>query len=147
MPSFCRHNRFFENCPICRTKEQPRPARSSPRRATAPRTAGARRSLRAASNLTVRRVERAADDGFDSELVPGVRATDDARRLAAELAFSAARLETLSADPPDLYSEIAAQSDAEEAIWLTQNLLLGDRGDMNSIVEAVGKIQQAADEL
>jgi len=35
----------------------------------------------------------------------------------------------------------------EEAIWLTQNVLLGDREDMNSIVEAVAKVQALASTL
>jgi hypothetical protein len=34
-----------------------------------------------------------------------------------------------------------------EAVWLTQNMLLGPRGDMEQIVEAVRKIQAHAGEL
>ena len=66
----------------------------------------------------MRRVERAADDGYDHELVPGLRATADAARLADELAFSLARLEELRDDPPGLYAEVAAADDREEAAWL-----------------------------
>ena len=32
----------------------------------------------------------------------------------------------------------------EEAVWLTQGLLLAGRSDMDDIVQAVRKIQQAA---
>ena len=35
---------------------------------------------------------RAADDGYEHELVPGLRSSVDAGRLADEMAFSAARL-------------------------------------------------------
>lgn len=68
----------------------------------------------------MRRVERAPDDGYDNELVPGLRSSDDGARLADELAFSVARLDELSADPPGLYAEAAAAaaSDREEAAWL-----------------------------
>ncbi len=68
--------------------------------------------------MSVRRVERAPDDGYDNELVPGVRAGADAARLADELAFSAARLAELASDPPGLYAEIASSADPEEACWL-----------------------------
>ena len=36
---------------------------------------------------------------------------------------------------------------ADEAVWLTQNLLLGSEADTESIVEAVAKIQRRADRL
>jgi hypothetical protein len=52
-------------------------------------------------------------DGYRNELVPGLKATADAERLADELAFAAARLAELVADPPSLYAEIAAQPDGE----------------------------------
>jgi hypothetical protein len=69
--------------------------------------------------MTVRREARAADDGYSHELVPGLRASDDARRLADELAFSAARLRELQqADPPGLYADVAQSQDKEEATWL-----------------------------
>jgi hypothetical protein len=66
----------------------------------------------------VRQLTQAADDGYRSELVTGVKATADAERLAAELAFAAARLAELAADPPGLYADIAVLDDVEEALWL-----------------------------
>ena len=66
----------------------------------------------------VRKVARAAEDGYENELVPGLRASGDARRLADELAFSTARLAELAADPPGPYAEIALGEDPEEAAWL-----------------------------
>ncbi|MEA2155597.1 MAG: hypothetical protein QOE11_1737, partial [Solirubrobacteraceae bacterium] len=56
--------------------------------------------------------------GYRSQLVAGLRASADAERLAGELAFAAARLAELAADPPGVYAEIAAEPDREEALWL-----------------------------
>jgi hypothetical protein len=122
-PSFCRHNRFIQNCPICREPEPP---------ATAPRRSGgasstarakssppsAARGSRSSNAVRVRKLSQAADDGYRNELVPGLRATADAERLAAELAFATARLADLATDPPELYAMIGAETDPEEALWL-----------------------------
>ncbi|MGH2943940.1 MAG: hypothetical protein ACRDLN_14320, partial [Solirubrobacteraceae bacterium] len=70
------------------------------------------------SAVRVRQLAQAADDGYRSELVPGLKASADAERLAGELAFANARLEELSADPPGLYADIASIGDVEEALWL-----------------------------
>jgi hypothetical protein len=68
--------------------------------------------------VRVRQLVQAADDGYRSELVTGLKASADAERLATELAFAAARLAELAADPPAIYAEIAAEPDPEEALWL-----------------------------
>ena len=119
MPRFCRHNRFLENCPIC-SREEPEAAAPAPRRARAgtatPRRTGARRP--GGAGVRVHRAERPIADGYANALVPGLRATPDARRLADEIAFAAGRLAELEADPPGLYAEVAALPDAEEALWL-----------------------------
>jgi hypothetical protein len=123
VPTFCRHNRFIENCPICKAKEPAGGGGGGGRSGATRRTSGAAatrkpRSPRSSGDLRVRRVARAADDGYAHELVPGVRATADARRLAAELAFATARLALLESDPPGLFAEVAAAADPEEAAWL-----------------------------
>ncbi|HVF77368.1 MAG TPA: hypothetical protein VNA28_03645 [Solirubrobacteraceae bacterium] len=117
-PSFCRHNRFLQNCPICRQPEAPakRPARPASSRARSA-SGGATRTARS-SAVKVRRLEQAADDGYRSELVPGLKAIPDAARLADELAFSSARLEEFSDDPPGLYADIVTMDDPEESLWL-----------------------------
>lgn len=50
--------------------------------------------------------------------------------------------------PPIDYSRVACpaceQACREEALWLTQNVLLGSRADMDDIVAAVRKVQRAA---
>jgi len=52
--------------------------------------------------MSVRREGRASDDGYRSELLPGLRASADAHRLADEIGFSAGRLQVLASAPPDL---------------------------------------------
>ena len=127
MPTFCRHNRFIERCPICsKTLPGNEPASGAGTRArggsTARRqggTATARRSH--GEGLRVRREGREADDGYRSELVPGLRASADAERLAAEIAFASARLGALATDPPGAYGqafEVAAGGDLERASWI-----------------------------
>jgi hypothetical protein len=117
-PSFCRHNRFVQNCPICRAPDPPsaRPARATSNRSRAGSTAPARSGR--ATAVRVRQMAQAADDGYRSQLVAGLKASADAERLAGELAFAAARLAELSVDPPGVYAEIAAEPDPEEALWL-----------------------------
>lgn len=61
---------------------------------------------------------RAEDDGYEHELLPGLRSSVDAARLADEIAFAAARVDELSTHPPGLYADVAAASDPEEAAWL-----------------------------
>ena len=125
MPTFCRHNRFIERCPICsktlpdRQPSGARPARASRagRAASGART-GARRPR--GDGLRVQREGRAEDDGYRCELVPGLRASADASRLAQEIAFASGRLLTLAAAPPGLYGEARALgvSDLERATWM-----------------------------
>jgi hypothetical protein len=69
--------------------------------------------------VSVRREERASDDGYRSELLPGLRASADAHRLADEISFSSGRLRMLACEPPDLYAEIGAlaDDDLEQATW------------------------------
>jgi hypothetical protein len=69
--------------------------------------------------MTVRRMQRGVEDGFRSELVPGLKSSADAERLADELAFAGTRLLALAADPPGLYAEVADPlSGLEERCWL-----------------------------
>lgn len=121
MPTFCRHGRFLQNCRICS------PAAAKPAAASSPRSSGsssstARRSSsgsgRGSSAVVVRKQARAVEDGYENDLVPGLKASGDAKRLAAEMAFATARLAELAADPPGLYAEIALADDREEAFWL-----------------------------
>lgn len=69
--------------------------------------------------MRVRREGRAEDDGYRSTLVPGLRASADASRLAEEIAFASGRLQLLVSEPPGLYGEVRrlAGDDIERATW------------------------------
>ena len=114
MPMFCRHNRLTVNCPICSRELAPelggKPARR-PSAPGAPRSRGGSTPRR--TGVVTKKLARAADDGYRNPLVPGLRATADAERLAAALTAATARLE-----PPGPYPEVAAEPDLEEATWL-----------------------------
>jgi hypothetical protein len=135
MPTFCRHNHLLQNCPICSREQdvEMRPLLSS----SAPRTSGSSGSgERSASSrsgarsggahlrrsgsggVRISQLDRAADDGYRSPIVPGLRSSIDAERLAEELAFAVTRLQLLALDPPGLYAEVAGAGDPEERIWL-----------------------------
>ncbi len=70
------------------------------------------------AGLHVSHERRAEDDGYRSSLVPGLRASQDAARLAEEIAFADGRLLALTAAPPDLYGEMREQEDPEQALWM-----------------------------
>ena len=62
---------------------------------------------------------RGLDDGYHSQLIPGLRSSADAVRLAEELAWATARLEQITVAPSGLYAELADPSiDIEERSWL-----------------------------
>ena len=122
MPTFCRHNRLVENCPIC-SKSASRVSSTSTRGVARRERPAADRPARApkrstSGGMTVRRLARAVDDGYENDLVPGLRSSEDAARLADEMTFAAARVRQLSSDPPGLYAEVANAADREEAAWL-----------------------------
>jgi hypothetical protein len=70
--------------------------------------------------VRVHREGRAEDDGSRSALLPGVRASADAGRLAEEIAFAAGRLLALDTEPPGFHAEVQtlAEHDLEEATWM-----------------------------
>jgi hypothetical protein len=115
MPMFCRHNRLTANCPICSRELQDELRSKAPISSSRPRASAASRGSTAPrrSGVVTKRLARAADDGYRNPLVPGLRATADAERLAAALAAATARLE-----PPGPYPEVASEPDLEEATWL-----------------------------
>ncbi len=126
MPQFCRHNRLVQNCVICSREQdvemRPVVSSSAPRsiQPHAPRRPADRaRSPRATPGMTVHRVRNSVDDGYRSPLVPGLKSSSEAERLADELAFAATRLRALESAPPGLYAEVADPAgDVEERSWL-----------------------------
>jgi hypothetical protein len=119
MPMFCRHNRLTANCPICSRELQAELQSKAPPRTRASSSSSRSRSASPSRGVVTRKLARAADDGYRNPLVPGIRATADAERLAAALAAATARLE-----PPGPYPEIASEPDLEEATWLAFLLAL-----------------------
>jgi hypothetical protein len=138
MPLFCRHNRLTANCPICsraadadlaaKAPPRARPARSTS--GAAARPARARTGAGRSGGVVTRKLARATDDGYRNGLVPGLRATADAERLAAALAGAVARLQ-----PPGPEPSVAAEPDIEEASWLA--FLLALVGDAPELREAI----------
>ncbi len=140
-PTFCRHNRFVDRCPICRESA---PGQTQMRRVSKPKRgtgsdaqsgAGRGASARAGAGtrgqagriapvrgrnqeVRVRRETRSEDDGYRNELVPGLRSSEDARRLAAEVGFACGRLLALGAAPPSFYAQARACGDIEQATWM-----------------------------
>jgi hypothetical protein len=123
---------MVQNCPICSREQavelRPIVSSSAPRttqaRPAAPRPGGTRgggsspRSSRA-GGVVVRRVARGTDDGYRNSLVIGLKSSEDAGRLAEELAFAEYRCQRLEHDPPGLYAEVgSAAGDVEERTWL-----------------------------
>jgi hypothetical protein len=141
VPSFCRHNRLIQNCTIC-SREQNLAMRpivsggtsthartsthaadsdrsASPATPRAPRAVKQGSSRSSAKAVRVRRLSRGADDGFQSSLVPGLRSSEDAERLAQEIAFAARRLNAIETEPEGLWLSLAdTSSDIEERTWL-----------------------------
>jgi hypothetical protein len=122
MPTFCRHNRFLERCPICSKTlpgRAPAAAGGGGARRERSRSGSSTRTHGRSEQLHVRREARAEDDGYRSQLVPGLRASADAQLLAREIAFASGRLLALTADRPGFYAEIRtlAGEDLERATW------------------------------
>ena len=120
MSLFCRHNRLTQNCPICSREVAAERAASAPPRATRTRTTKrASGTQRRSPGVVTKRFARAADDGYRNPLVPGLRATADAERLASALAWADRRLE-----PPGPHPAVAEEPVQEEAHWLAFLLAL-----------------------
>ncbi len=120
MPAFCRHGRFESSCPICSMKAKKTAAAAPTRTPRTPRAPGATKAKprRTRSGVSVTQMARAEDDGYDHDLVPGLRSSVDALRLAQEVALADQRLRVLREDPPGLYAEVARADDPLEAAWL-----------------------------
>jgi hypothetical protein len=113
---FCRHNRLTAKCPICSRELQEELRSKAPVRHVTPRKPGASSTPRSSSRsrgVVTRKLARAADDGYRNPLVPGLRATADAERLAIALTQPAHRLE-----PPGPYPLIADEPDLDQATWM-----------------------------
>ncbi|WP_320672745.1 hypothetical protein [Patulibacter defluvii] len=130
---FCRHGRREDLCPICAREKKKRTAPAGGGASRAPRSsvarppqavAEARASARKpGSGVRVRKLARHADDGWRSELLPGVVSSRDALELCRQLVRAQARLTRLAQDPLGPYAtaaELAGGDEAarEQATWL-----------------------------
>jgi hypothetical protein len=178
LPTFCRHNHLVQNCSICSREQavEMRPVVSSsapkvsaaaaPKSAAAGRGAGGRSSATGASarlgatgvrngrGVVVKRLARGAEDGYHSQLVPGLKSSSDAGRLAVELVYAAERLSALEREPCGLWAEVAGDGPIEERLWLAFLIALIGLGsgedvltDVFSAVEAVRVPWGSAPEL
>lgn len=128
--SFCRHNRPTDKCSICSreldeklrnqapiryvTVKKPGTTATPKSRASASGTrASSSRSSGGAGRVITRKERRAADDGYRNPLLPGMKATADAERLAGALTLATERLQ-----PPGPHPVIADIANLEDATWL-----------------------------
>ena len=130
VPTFCRHNRLIQTCPICSREQEielrpvvsssaPRTGQPRARSSSSTRSRASSAQSGPRGGVTVRRLARGAEDGYSSPLAPGLRSSADAERLAEELAFAAGRLARLEQDPPGLYADVADErEDIEDRTWL-----------------------------
>src|SRR6185503_748394 len=115
---FCRHNRLTNKCSICTREIEEQIRSKSPVRHVHVRQPGATSTPRGRTAATksnpkrvvTRQLQRAADDGYRNPLVPGLKATADAERLANALTAAAQRLE-----PPGPYPLLVDEPDIEQA--------------------------------
>src|SRR3954467_4058441 len=119
---FCRHNRPTNKCPICSREQEQRLREQAPVRYVTVRKPGASSTPRRRSStsggsgaakanpkrLVTRKLARAADDGYRNPLVPGLKATADAERLAGALTQAVYRL-----GPPGAHPLLAALADGD----------------------------------
>jgi hypothetical protein len=127
---FCRHNRLTANCPICSREQEETLRKAAPSRPTRPRatssssTSSRRTSAQRPRGVVTRKLARAADDGYRNPLVPGLRATADAERLAIALTQAAQRLEF-----PGPHPDVAEEPDLEQATLTAFLYSLGTTSD------------------
>src|SRR5688500_13760552 len=141
---FCRHNRLTSKCPICSRELQEELRSKAPVRHVTPRKPGASSTPRArssssrSSGVVTRKLARAADDGYRNPLVPGLRATADAERLAIALTDAAVRLQ-----PPGPYPLLAEMPDLEQATWLA--FLIALAPELRPVIEETQPPWESAD--
>ena len=141
---FCRHNRLTSKCPICSRELEDNlraQAPTRPRATTARSTSsssGRRTSSTRPRGVVTRKLARAADDGYRNALVPGLRATADARRLAIALTDAAHRL-----DPPGPWEDVHTEPDLEAATFTAFLRALGDDDNQRTIAAYEAWAQRA----
>ncbi|MDQ8045284.1 MAG: hypothetical protein REI11_11825 [Patulibacter sp.] len=149
MPTFCRHGRFEASCAICRMeKAKSEPAAATPsakgtaaRRPTSSRTASAGPAPRSRSVATGQ-LSRNADDGFRSDLLPGLRSTADVMVLAEELTKAEARLSALGGEDAGPWTAVSERVGDPAAAFVASLVVAVASPD-----EAAGSVATAATAL
>ena len=131
--SFCRHNRPTSKCSICSRELDEKLRDQAPIRYVTVRKPGTTSTPRSrtgsgsssssggsssrgsggTNRVVTRKLARAADDGYRNPLVPGMKATADAERLAGALTQAVERLQ-----PPGPHPVIADIANLDDATWL-----------------------------
>lgn len=155
-PVFCRHGRFENRCAICRSEKagaEPK-AKEPAAKGTARRRAAGTASARGAARTPRRRgvvtgsLTRHADDGFRSELVPGLRASAAADDLAREMAAAEARLDALGTPDAGLWLAVSERSDDDALPALAAALVLAiasPDADAGSVATAAAALDALGD--
>ncbi len=159
VPTFCRHGRFEASCAICRNekaKAEPQATRpaakgTAARRPTSSQTAASTGPKRSRTVVTGK-LTRNADDGFRSELLPGIRSSADAMVLAQELTLAEARLSAIATDAAGPWAAVAERaSDPSQAFVAALVIAVASPDDVaGSLVTAAGALaalEPAAAEL
>lgn len=127
MPTFCRHGRFEASCAICRSekaKAEPQAARPASKGTAARRPTGSSASATPSGRTRSRAVvtgklTRNVDDGYRSELLPGIRSSADAMVLAQELTVAEARLSAIATDQAGPWGVVAEHASDPSAAFVT----------------------------
>ncbi len=122
VPTFCRHGRFEASCAICRqekAKAEPQTTRPASKGTAARRPASSQPSASAAPKrsrtVVTGKLTRNADDGFRSDLLPGIRSSADAMVLAQELTLAEARLSAIGTDDAGPWAVVGRAGDSSQA--------------------------------
>jgi hypothetical protein len=148
---FCRHNRLTSKCPICsRELREATPVRhvtvrrpgatSTPKPRAKSSPSGSSSGSRSSKRLVTRQLQRATDDGYRNPLVPGMKATADAERLAVAVTQAAQRLE-----PPGPDTIIDETPEVEQATWLA--FLLALAPELSELIDQTRPAWEDADKL
>lgn len=149
VPTFCRHGRFEASCAICRqekAKSEPQAVRpqtkgTAARRPTSSSTAPTQRTGRSRTVVTGK-LTRNADDGFRSDLLPGVRSSADAMVLAQELTLAEARLSSIATADAGPWAIIGAQAGDQARAFVAALVVAvaSPDGTAGSLVTAAGAL-------
>lgn len=117
VPTFCRHGRFEASCGICRqekAKSEPAPVKPQAKGTAARRPTSSRSTPTATTGrsrtVVTGKLTRNADDGYRSDLLPGLRSSADVIALAQELTLAEARLSAIANGDAGPWAAVASRA-------------------------------------